>query len=275
MLIIEFGSSKRGDLDSSSDRDVLIIGNNWHELSEERATRKRYGYSVSCFTRDRALYLVSTGNLFFKHIKDEGVLVSGPEEEYSQLMATWRPAASYTHEIEQNLDLLEVLAFTPHSHWGIAVAIDIISSSVRNILIRRLATFGIYVFAWEGILETAATFGQIRHNDVELFLFARRIKNMYRKGQLFGVGEAFLNDLSEAAARVFRIGNFVYFNSRKNIRSLPEQFLDGSYKQLRGLELLCAEYAFEPALARYSEWVKEPSTFCASRHNNSIHTISY
>ncbi len=265
MLIIEFGSSKRGDSDASSDRDMLLIGDNPHELSDQQATWKRCGYSVTCFTADRALYLISAGNVFFRHIKDEGILVSGREEEYSQLMAQWRPAASYIGEIDENLDLLEVLAFTPRSHWGTAVAIDIIISSVRSILIRKLAALGTYVFSWVGVLETAACFGQTRANDMQTFLFARRVKNMYRKGHPLQVGEPFLDDLSEAAAPVFGMGNFVFFGSRQSIRTLPERFPDGSYKQLRAIELLCAEYSFEPALARYREWTKEPSYFCARR----------
>lgn len=271
MLTIEFGSSKRGDLDATSDRDVLLIGDNWRDLIEEKELHTKKGHSVTCFTRDRVSYLVSTGNLFFKHIKDEGVLVSGSQEKYNRLMAAWSPATSYVDEIEQNLDILEVLSYTPRSQWGMLVAIDIIISSVRNILIRRLADLGMYIFSWESVMETAADLGQIRNIDIELYLLSRRIKNLYRQGHSPDIREAFFEELSEAAMRVFKIGDFVSFNSRKSIRNLPERFPDGSYKQLRGLEILCAEYDFEPALAKYSQWVKEPSYFCSGSFKNLLH----
>lgn len=263
MLLVEFGSRVRGDSDAFSDRDVLLIGANWLDLGAEKTTWEDLGCSVSCFTWDRAKFLVSNGSLFFKHIIDEGVLVDGSPEQYQELVTAWCPAASYDNEIYENLDVLEVLSFTPRSNLGLNVAVDIIITSVRNILIKRLASKGFYVFAWDSVFHTAAALGEIRGSDVRVFLLARKIKNLYRKDRFPMISNGFVDALSEAAGRVFRIGNIVFFSQRRRISVLPEQFPDGSYKQLRGLELLCAEYAFEPSLADYRLWVKEPSYFCA------------
>ena len=178
MLVIDFGSRKRGDFDLSSDKDRLIISDNWNEMINEKAAQQRNACSVSCFTMNRTQYLISKGNLFFKHIKEEGILISGSPEQYNNLMKLWEPAASYTNEIEQNLDILDLLAFTPRFRLGLTIAVDIIISSVRNILIKRLAALGIYVFAWGNIFQAAVSLGQIRENDKAIFFIARKIKNI-------------------------------------------------------------------------------------------------
>jgi hypothetical protein len=262
MIKILFGSNRRGDFDNYSDKDILLIGDHWDGLKEERISLEKSGCSVSCFTSRRAHYLVSTGSLFFKHILDEGALISGPYQEYKNLAIMWKPAASYGEEIDQNLDLLELLAFTPNSYVGLNTATDIVICSIRNILIRRLAQIGRYVFSWENIFLTAVDLGLITNRDVEVFLIARRIKNLYRKGHFTLLKEEFINALMEAAYKVFLMNNVLHFNVRPNISHLPEKCYDGSYKQLRAIELMCAEYEFEPALKQYKSWISNPSYFC-------------
>jgi predicted nucleotidyltransferase len=262
MLVVRFGSRKRGDFDLSSDKDVLLLSDDWTDMNAEKDKKKKDGYSVSSFTKNRAKYLISEGSLFFKHIKDEGVLVNGSSDEYEHLITSWKPARSYAHEIEQNLDVLDLLAFIPRSKLGLSVAVDIIISSVRNILIKKLASEGFYVFAWEQIFQVAEFLGLIQSRDTFLFLTARRIKNLYRKEIPVKVEEPFVIELLEATTRIFNLSNLFHYNQKSVIRALPERYRNGSYKQLRAIELMCAEYRFEPGLKNYRQWISDSNYFC-------------
>ena len=103
MIVIEYGSRKRGDDDFTSDSDVLFLGDAWTEV--ERLYRKfgAAGCSVSFFSTDRAKYLLSKGSLFFKHIIDEGHVILGSADDFFSLARAWKPANSYDAEVESTL----------------------------------------------------------------------------------------------------------------------------------------------------------------------------
>ncbi|CAK8717009.1 hypothetical protein GCAAIG_06420 [Candidatus Electronema halotolerans] len=270
MLVIEFGSGRRGDCDLTSDRDILLIGTDWQKISYESAKWCINGFSVSTFLFDKASYLASKGNLFFKHIFDEGVLVFGSEARYRELKDRWQAAADYWDEVRDNLDLLEVIHFIPQTSAGIAVAIDILISSVRNILIRRLACDGKYVFAWGKVFVEANKRQMIKKEDIHLFMTSRCLKNKYRQGFIQNLPLSYLEALLEASNRACGVmlrPNFAY---RAALRSLPEKYLDGTYKQLRALELMCAEYLFDKSLDPLMSIVRTPAYFCVNGPAKSI-----
>jgi hypothetical protein len=270
MLVVEFGSRRRGDYHFSSDKDLLVLASNWEEIKQETEKRKLQGYSVSAFLLGKASYLVKTGSLFFKHIADEGTLIWGPQHEYQQLISRWRPARSYDDDIAENLDLLEVLDFIPVSHFGFLVTVDILISSVRNILIRKLARYGMYIYSWNEIFQAAQKHGMIKVDDISVFLRARHLKNLYRQGDRQRVTLSFLERLLDGAERACGASLRFGFPGREEIRSLPERFDDGTYKQLRALELMCAEYSFDASLGVQLAWIRQPSYFCANGSNKPL-----
>lgn len=274
MLAIEFGSGRRGDCDLTSDRDLLLIGTDWKQVTSEAAKKSADGFSISAFLFDKATYLVGTGNLFFKHICDEGILVSGSEDRYHGLIAGWQAASDYRDEVRENLDLLEVIHFIPQSAEGVVVAVDILISSVRNVLIRRLASCGEYVFSWSQVFDEAEKRCMIQRTDIPLFLAARHIKNRYRQGSIPALPVSYLEALLKASNRACGVTLKPRFASRVELRSLPEKYADGSYKQLRAMELMCAEYFFDKALDPLLSFVRQPAYFCANGPNIPLQRMS-
>ncbi len=273
MLSIEFGSGKRGDCDFTSDKDLLLLGSNWKQISDEVARRSLEGFSVSAFLFDKATYLVNNGNLFFKHICDEGILVSGSQDQFQNLILNWRAANDYRDEIYENIDLLELIHFIPQSNFGVAAIVDILISSVRNILIRRLAGQGEYVFSWGKIFAAAHERKLIKYEDIQVFFTARYLKNRYRQNSVPHVPLSYLDCLLRASARACGATLKPRFVHRSELRSLPEKFADGTYKQLRALELMCAEYTFHGALAPLMSLVRQPAYFCANGPNTRFNRV--
>jgi len=264
MLVVEFGSGRRGDCDLTSDRDLLLIASDWGQITTETARKSAEGYSISAFLFDKAAYLIKRGSLFFKHICDEGVLVSGSEDGYRNLISGWQAADDYSEEFHENIDLLEVVRFVPKSSEGVAVIVDILISSVRNILIRRLACDGEYVFSWGSVLAAAQKRKIIKAEDVQVFLFARHIKNRYRQGHISNLPLTYLDALLKASGRACGVTLNSRFATRAELRSLPERYSDRTYKQLRAVELMCAEYRFDSVLAPLLSLVRRPAYFCAN-----------
>lgn len=271
MLAVEFGSGKRGDCDYTSDRDLLLISTDWKKIMLETERKSTEGFSVSSFLLNKATYLVNSGSLFFKHISDEGVLVSGSKNDYRILMSGWQAAADYKDEAYENIDLLEVINFIPRSPQGVAAAVDILISSVRNILIRRLACDGEYVFSWESVFTTAENRKIIKKEDIKLLLVARRIKNLYRQGHIASISIQYFEALLEASSRACGVALQPRYATRAELRSLPEKYADGSYKQLRAMELMCAEYPFDCTVDSLLNLVRRPAYFCANGPNIKLH----
>ena len=262
MLAVEFGSRKRGDFNMSSDKDMLLIGSNLQELFKEKEKRKNAGHSVTCMTTNKAKYMVNHGSLFFKHIVDEGSLVEGNKEEYKGIISGWEPSLNYQGEIDGNVDLFEILSYLPKTAQGILAATDIATISIRNILIRKLASLGLYIFSWEQVSSTAVNFNFIDFNEKIILLHARQIKNYYRQGYDIQLSIFFLERLLGILGKI--LGNKIGFNfaNKKEIIKLHEKFTNGSYKQLRAIELLCAYYGFDSSPAQFISWIRDPNYFC-------------
>ena len=268
MLVIEFGSKKRGDFNMSSDKDMLLVGSNLSQLFKERERRKDDGYSVTCMTIDKAKYMVNHGSLFFKHIVDEGHLVEGCKEKYLGIIEGWKAAPNYQREIDGNVELFEILSYLPKTAKGVLAATDIATISIRNILIRKLASLGLYVFSWEQVSSTAVNLNFIDLNEKIILLHARQIKNYYRQGCDIQLSIFFLERLLGILGKILGKRIEYNFSNKKEIIQLHEKCTDGSYKQLRAIELLCAYYGFESSPPKFLNWIRDPNYFCATKGPN-------
>lgn len=265
-IAIEFGSQIRGDANTSSDRDLLVISDVSEEMNQDVERYRRTGYAVSYFSYDAACYLARSGNLFFKHVFDEGCMLRGDEDAYCLLSHAWKPQKNYNNDIEENIDLLEVVDYVPETIMGIQALSDILISSVRNVLIRKLAGYGIYVFSWDLVFKRSSEFGFLNTDDIPVFREARLYKNHYRKGEVFEISRSFIALLVAAASRAIGTTINVRHKTRRDIDRISSQFSQYSYKQLRSLELLCAAYSQDQGLSAIRSWVKDPACFCRKNH---------
>ena len=265
-LIIAFGSGRRGDCDGTSDRDILFIADTFAEANQCYAQFQDAGYSVSFFSSTRAAYLVSRGSLFFRHVFDEGNVISGDKREFTRLGTEWQAAKDYQFEIESTIDLLDLLEVLPACQRGVTIATDLAVTGLRSILIRRLAQDGLYVFAWQTVLSEASRRGLIPAYAKRLVLDGRVIKNEYRR---FGQARASLSVVQELLSVTRTATSCSCTMPRVRLAAgvtksrVAERLSDYSYKQLRAWEFVCAEYPRDPALTEFERWSKQPNYFCS------------
>lgn len=266
--VIEFGSRIQGSIDSFSDKDALVIHSEKTPIIKTIMELKSNSYSTSILNTSKAHYLASTGSLFLKHIINEG----REKTEYkviNELRKKWQPAKNYNKEIESNLELLSSLENTPRNLYGLLAAIDITTSSIRNIIIRKLAIKGIYEFSWTAILKNSVKLGMITHRDSAYILMGRKIKNTYRRKLYLKPNTDILESLNEILHKI-DTGRKITFSTHRKIINQPENFENGSYAQLRAIELLCAEYSFDSTLERLSKLTSQPNYFCSTSISEKI-----
>lgn len=273
MLSIEFGSQNRGDSNYSSDKDLLLIDNCVKKLLEEKNKKKLLGYSVTCFPADKAIILVQNGSLFFKHIIEEGQIINGSHDSAKKMFNLWRAPKNYENDIDGNIELLELLSHIPKTQEGLVVAADLVTISIRNILIRKFASNEKYIFSWNGIMAHGRSVNMFDTNDQIILAHGRHLKNIYRQGVDVRISMQFVERLIQILNKVIDKKVSIRFDEKQNISKLPETLDEGSYKQLRSIELLCACYGFHNAPKNLLEDIKDPNTF--SNKNWAMNRMCY
>ncbi|MEE9704904.1 hypothetical protein [Aeromonas veronii] len=270
MLIAEFGSKHNGLHNLYSDKDLLIISDNWKNIKQAAKLYNDHGFSISTFHLDRALYLTKKGSLFFKHIIDESVVLYDNSQIFNSISHNWNARENYNNEIESNLELLEILNYAPKCKYANNYLADILIISIRNILIRKIASHGIYVFDWTGISKHALSLCYISLYDIKLILYSRNLKNRYRTGHYDNIPLSVIEQLVSLTCRISNNRISYRFVNDRQVLSMPEQLGDGSYKQLRALEALCCLYSFDPKMGKYINLIKKPNYSCSTNAINKI-----
>ena len=125
-----------------------------------------------------------------------------------------------------------------------------------------------YVFSWEKVASTAVRFNYIDVNEKIILLHARQIKNFYRQGQNIQISICFFERLLTILGKIVGVKIKFNFEKKGDIIQLHEKYNDGSYKQLRAIELLCAYYGFNSVPKEFVKWIKDPNFFCATQGPN-------
>lgn len=265
MNVLEIGSSARGDKDRWSDRDVLVIGEAT-QLPSVEARLSAQGASVVSLTRRKFEYLASHGSLFLKHTIDEGRLLEGSSDAWLSMGRKWHfPVGNYSEEIESNLNFLHVLRCVPEQESGAVAAIDIMVCSLRNVLIRKLASRGIFKFSWNDVAKHSAKVVSLPTGAWAAVAWAREQKNKRRAGLPTQVTVAQVEECAELFGRVLGSGLIGWTSSNTRLERLASAFSDGSYAQLRAFELLCANGRNDVGLRSLRAVTSKPSYFCSGR----------
>lgn len=263
MLIVEFGSRLNGRARQFSDKDLLIIGDDWHQINHEANILN--GYSITKFKEDKATYLSKGGSLFFKHIIDEGRVISDTKNKIATLGSIWKPKSNYRDEIYSNIDLLEVLKLIPRNRWANMFILDLLVITIRNILIRKLANEGIYSFGWESIFRNAIKVKLLSEKDIPLLFYARIQKNKYRTFFNSRIHDHIIDLLLKITSRLANTPIKIGYGTEKQLLNSLNDYKGGSYKELRAIELLCINREYSGELMRYKRLISDPNYSCSTK----------
>lgn len=272
--VIEFGSRRHGCNDFLSDKDVYLLCGPNDDISQEKGKLERQGYSVTVSSKERAEYLSAKGSLFIHHVFFEGLVTEGSDEDRIKIQNIWCSAPCYDQEIEENIEMLGVLEAIPSTIEALATVNDIVICSLRNILIRKLANNGLFVFSWRDVLAQSKRHNFINDVDEKIMRQARIYKNRYRLGFTPKLEWSFFEHLERITKKIMDKNRKFKFGSHKDVLASPEKAIEGSYSQLRAIELLCSHYHFHKSMRKYSVLVKDPAYFSTFGPNKALQRTS-
>lgn len=263
-----FGSASRGDSDSLSDRDIIIVDNNVSILRLRKKELEEQGASVASYTWKRLERLADKGALFLQHLKQESKITIDEYGQFEHFLSRFQPKENYKKEIKQNTDFAKLAQYYPDSRLGRLWAADLLYVSLRNYGVLKLAAYKKYVFSYEEILNHLVEIDGISASQKDVLLGLRKLKAMYRAGQYSTDCKAQLLDISNNLPKQF-LSKCMPISPPlliKSIRALPCKH--HTYARLRNIEKAYVSLASEmPELLLHEEfrqmkrWIENPRTY--------------
>lgn len=267
-----FGSAARGDVDSMSDRDILIVDDDVAVLRERGRQLSEAGWSVASYTFAKLEALSNRGALFIQHIKLESSILVDRDSRLAQKLAAFSPRSSYSDEIRDNGLLASLAGDTPIGPRGTLLAADILYVTVRNFGVLSLAERGIHVFAYNAVIEALESHGFIARGGARALAALRFLKCLYRAGE---VGDAYHARVTvEQALSMLPNKHFP-----TKLRVVPADMIlmasgppgtASAYLQLRDLERrlvalqgLERSAALDEKLRTLSRWIENPRAYAS------------
>lgn len=264
-----FGSSARGDADTLSDKDILIVDDNVKILAERSAELESRGASVASYTFAKLRALSARGALFVQHLKLEAEITRDKGGRLTDLLADFSPCSDYSSEIANNAELSTLAGTVPTGPRGALFAADVLYVGVRNYGVLSLAERGLHIYGFDAILVGLEAQGLVASGGARVLRALRFLKCLYRSGEA-GYGEAVSNTV-ENALKVLPPAFFpthLDVVEPRRVITAPPTTSAAAYLVLRDLErrlLALREMEHDPImdtdLARLERWIRNPRAY--------------
>lgn len=142
--VLLYGSAARGEMNSSSDIDILVL------TSSKKIRSLKYLDFEAQFTPMKTMTeMAKSGNLFAAHIAYEATTITDPTRYFQKLKSSLVIKKSYDFEIEESLYLLSYLSKKRIHHSQYHLFNKRVAWCVRTVLIASLAEQGKIIFSPE------------------------------------------------------------------------------------------------------------------------------
>lgn len=230
-----FGSVARSTADAISDKDILIVADDFQRRTELAGNWKEKGWSVSAYSSNRLRAVIKSGSLFAQHIKHEGIILTDREGWLKSTLQSALPKPTYQDDARNSSFLaLPIERFQDDCLISDQlIAADLAFVCVRNYGINRLAEDNELVFDFTKIVEKISYLNYLGSAETELLLGLRAGKSAYRKQDQKYRTSGTVGDIKSV------LGKLLPHRRLKTISNLsPVRNLATGYTSLRDLEAL-------------------------------------
>jgi len=175
-----FGSSLRSDFDKYSDKDLLIVADDYETLENLKTTYSKRDWSISFYTYTKLKYLSRNGSLFIKHLQNESQIIIDKNDRLKGILDDFNSKNDYKKDIEDCLNYFDIIKSIPNTTLGLAWYCDCLYVGLRNYLVFKNAEKGIFEFSFIKLLNSLKNEGEIENSDIEILKELRVVKRNYR-----------------------------------------------------------------------------------------------
>jgi predicted nucleotidyltransferase len=179
-----FGSSLRADFDKYSDRDLLIVANDFETLEKLKKNYSKDDWSISFYTYSKLKYLSENGSLFIKHLQNESEIIIDKKDRLIKILNQFNPKSNYKKDIQDCENYFDIIKTVPKTNLGYAWFCDSLYVGLRNYLVFKNAENGIFEFSFIKLLNRLKKQGLISQSDIQILKELRVVKRNYREDVL-------------------------------------------------------------------------------------------
>jgi hypothetical protein len=157
-FVVLIGSQARGDADSRSDVDVLVVGEPHERELDALAGEFRAPINIVTFSNSDFNRLTRAGSLFIGHCFSEGRLLSGSIEAWARRAQCFSVKSSFSDEVKKCTIVCRFLSSNTAMYGGHYLAPLVTAySQIKNASIFCLAHHRIYLFNKDAAILEAAS----------------------------------------------------------------------------------------------------------------------
>jgi len=175
-----FGSSIRTNYDKYSDKDLIIVANNYEILNKHKIEYELKGFSVSTYTYKKLEYLSKTGSLFIQHLKQESMILIDSDSKLKSILECHKELLPTSKQISDSIEYFELLKYIPDTQYGYAWYCDCFYVGLRNYLILKSAENSNYNFSYLELIKNLVKLNFICNTEYEILRQLRVAKKNYR-----------------------------------------------------------------------------------------------
>lgn len=178
-----FGSIARSSSDELSDKDVLIVADEFERRDLLARVWQSKGWNVSMYSPRRILKMKEVGSLFLQHIKLEGRMVVDRNDWLQHLLDSSKVKDSYREDAESSIKLaLPIERFSSSDLLSNRLLVaDISYVSIRNLGICRAADRGEFIFDYYDVVDSLRETCHLSDEETALMRSFREGKSAYRR----------------------------------------------------------------------------------------------
>jgi predicted nucleotidyltransferase len=268
--ILIYGSSIRGNSDKYSDKDLLIVAEEYNVLNSLKDYYSQLGWSVSTYTYDKLNYLSINGYLFVKHLILEGEIIFDTDNSLHSILKNFKECVDYVKEMKKASFFLNFIQEIPDNVISYSWLLDNTYLTLRNYLIYESALKKEYNFGYIDLVNNLLSENRITQTEAEKLFQLRVIKSCYRNNfDDISPSKDFTEDIISIVNNIGLRITTSFSQSRLNFEKINFNNIDSAYKKLRLIELVLKNESIEDQYL--NKCISNPQMYASNKSIEKIH----
>ena len=269
-----FGSSLRDDFDKYSDKDLLVVAEDFETLEKLKKQYSKEDWSVSYYTYSKLEFLSENGSLFIKHLQDGSRSLVDHGSKLSKIISNFKSRDSYITDYKESKNYFEIIKVIPDSNFGYAWFCDCLYVGLRNLLIFENAAQNVYEFSYLKLLDLLRENGKISESESNILKELRVVKRNYREDILDEFpSKSFVQKVIPIAKNIGLIDSFVIIDSISFQEYVEKQIKSKKFNPYQRLRLVEGYYSSQNQFIPELKKIISNPQFYASKLKDDDYTM--
>jgi predicted nucleotidyltransferase len=269
-----FGSTLRSDFDKYSDKDLLVVADDYQTLHNLKVKYSKDDWSISYYTYSKLQFLSKNGSLFIKHLQNESKIIIDQNDRLFTVLSEFTEKKNYKKDIIEAEKYFEILAFIPKTDIGYAWFCDSFYVGLRNYLVFKNAENGIFEFSFIKLLNILKEKDVINKSDIKILQELRVVKRNYRDNIIDELPSfEYVEKVIKIAEKIGILNSPQLMPPTEFRKHIEEHILDKIYDPYQRLRLIEGFYSSQKLnIPELKKIISNPQ-FYASKMKNNEYTM--